>query len=94
LNRNIVRPVENQFERVAVSGKAAVGEPFHCCGVLRLDPGQCLRALPLFKPEVGIIVRRFDRGSYINHGHGTLLDPAAAMRAGQYEQSKVPIVAI
>ena len=69
-------------------------EPLHRCGILRLDPGQCLRAFPLFKPEVGIIVRRFDSGSYIDDGHGKLLDWATTQAADSRERLGILILAI
>src|SRR5215467_12370200 len=71
---NIVGSIENEFERITVSSKVAVAEPFHCCSVLCLDPSQCLRAFGLFEPKVRVIVRRFDSGSYINDRHSRLLE--------------------
>jgi len=79
--RNIVRPVENKFERIPVGSRGAVEEPIHRCGILRLDPSQCLRAFPLFKPEIGIIVRRFDSRSYIDDRHRRLPDWATMQAA-------------
>src|SRR6476660_7601794 len=92
--RNVVWPVENKFERITISSEAAVKEPLHRCGILRLDPGQCLRAFPLFKPEVRIIVRRFDSGSYIDDGHGRLLDWATTQAADSSERVGILILGI
>ena len=81
--RNIVWPIENEFERIAVSSKAAVTEPTLCCGVLRVDPGQRLRAFGLLEPKVGIIVGRFDRRSCIGNGHSNLLNSPQYIRERQ-----------
>jgi hypothetical protein len=50
---------------------------------------------PLFKPEVGIIVRRFfDSGSYIDDGHGRFPDWATMQAANTSERLEIPILAI
>jgi len=91
--RNVVRPIENELECIAVGGKAAVTEPFHRCGILRLNPSQCARAFGLFEPKIGVIVRRFDSGSCIDNGHSNLLN-SRQWRCGQQQMIKGMIVAI
>src|SRR5580700_9534174 len=67
------------------------------CECVKIDkniPGQCLRAFPLFKPEVRIVVRRFDSGSYIDDGHGRLLDWDTSQAADSSERLGILILAI
>src|SRR5262245_64162715 len=67
--RDVVRPVEDGFEQVAVSRKLCIGETPQGRGVLRLDPGECATPLYLFEPEIGIIIGRFNRWTRIEDRH-------------------------
>jgi hypothetical protein len=66
--RNVVRPVEDVSQRVAIPGKAGVGEFPQRQGILALDEGQCAFALDLFQPQIRIVVGSCDRRAVVD-GH-------------------------
>ncbi len=69
---DVVGPVENGGERIAVGGELRRGEARHGPGILLLDPCERRLAADLFQPEIGIIVGGVDRRARIEIGHGVL----------------------
>ena len=57
--RDVVGPVEDRRERVAIGGKARVAKARHGRGILRLDPGERALAVDLFEPQIRVVVGRF-----------------------------------
>jgi len=58
--RDVVRPIEDGLENVAVGGEARVAETLQCRGALRLHKRKRPRPLDLFEPKVGIVIGRFE----------------------------------
>ncbi len=65
--RDVVGPVEDRRERVAIGGEARIAETRQGRGVLRFDPGQRRLTVDLFEPKVRIVVGRFQRRARIGH---------------------------
>src|SRR5262245_3177425 len=72
--RDVVRPVEDGLEHVAVGRKSCIGETLRGRGILRLDPCERPPPLYLFEPEIGIVIGRFERWTRIEAGHDWLPD--------------------
>src|SRR5215831_1264512 len=85
--RDVVRPIEDGLECVAVSGEARVTETPQCRGVLRLHKRKHPRPLDLFEPEVGIIIRRFECRPRIEVRHGELLQWRAGGSVGNSQRA-------
>ena len=66
-DRNVVGPVEDRRERVAIGVETASPNRARVCAVLRLDPGERPLAVDLFEPEIGVVVGGFDGRSRIGH---------------------------
>ena len=71
-DRNIVRPIENGGEDVAIGGKTGIAEPRQGRRILRFDPGERPLAVDLFEPEIGVVVGSFDGRSRVGHGSALL----------------------
>jgi hypothetical protein len=67
-NGNVVRPVKDAFQDVPIRCKALMTEALQGRRVLRLDPCKGARALDLFEPKVGIVVRGRERRPCVD-GH-------------------------
>src|SRR5262245_58668139 len=67
---DVVGPVEDRFEHVAVGGELGIAETPQGRRILRLDPCDRATVLDLFKPEIGIIIGRFNRWTRIEDRHG------------------------
>jgi hypothetical protein len=69
--RDVVGPVEDRGEGVAIGCEAVVAETRQGCGILCFDPGERPLAIDLFEPEIGVVVGGFDGRSRVGHGVGT-----------------------
>ncbi len=66
--RDVVGPVEDGAEGIAVGLERRAGQARERRGVLRVDPGEGVRAVDLLQPEVGVGIRGFDGGAGIDGG--------------------------
>ncbi len=74
--RDVVGPVEDRGQEVAIGGKAAVAERLEGRTVLRLDPEERALAVDLFEPQIGVVVGRFEgRPRVGGQGARTLSNP-------------------
>ena len=65
--RDVVGPIVDRRERVAIGLETAIAEPRQGRGVLCVYPGERPLAVDLFEPEIGVVVRGFDGRSRIGH---------------------------
>ena len=65
--RDVVGPVEDRREGVAIGGETRIAEPRQGRRVLRLDPGERPLAVDLLEPQIGVVVRRFDGRARVGH---------------------------
>ena len=86
-DRDVVGPVEDRSERVAVGGKARVAKARQGRRVLRLDPGERPLAVDLFEPEIRVVVGCLERRPRVGATMENCPSPACALVSSSRQTS-------